>query len=368
VLLERDTPRLTHRLERGNFLAPAEEMEPGVPAFLHGLPKDATSKPKANRLDFARWLADRRSPTTARSIVNRIWQAYFGTGLVTTAEDLGTQGEPPSHPELLDWLAVELMDNNWSLKHIHKLIVTSSMYRQSSNVTPELLARDPANRLLARGPRYRVDAEAVRDIALAASGVLTEKVGGPSVYPPAPEFLFLPPASYGPKTWKVETGPNRYRRALYTFRFRSVPYPALQNFDSPNGEFACARRPRSNTPLQALTTLNEPIFLECARALALDILTDGGTTDSDRLAFAVRRCLSREPDGDELNVLLEFVNQQRTRFAQPGVDAWALLVDDDKQKPAIESKLPTGTTAADAATWTALARVVLNLDETITKE
>jgi mono/diheme cytochrome c family protein len=368
VLLERDKVRPTHRLDRGNFLAPADEVSPGVPSFLHTLKavNEETSPP--NRLDFARWLADRRSPTTARAMVNRIWQAYFGVGLVTTAEDLGTQGDPPSHPELLDWLAVELMDNNWSLKHIHKLIVSSSTYRQSSKVAPELLARDPANQLLARGPRYRVDAEVVRDIALAASGLLTDKVGGPSVYPPAPEFLFQPPSSYGPKTWNVETGPDRYRRGLYTFRFRSIPYPALMNFDAPNGEIACARRVRSNTPLQALTTLNEPLYVECARALAMEIVTNGGASDADRLAFAIKRCLARDPTGDEVKVLREFVEKQRERFNQPKADPMALLVDDDKQKEGFQAMIPQGMTPADMATWTALARVVLNLDETITKE
>jgi hypothetical protein len=260
------------------------------------------------------------------------------------------------------------MDHGWSLKRIHKLIVTSNTYRQSSKVTPELLASDPANRLLGRGPRYRVDAETVRDIALAASGLLSDKIGGPSVYPPAPEFLFQPPASYGPKTWNVATGPDRYRRGLYTFRFRSVPYPALQNFDAPIGEVACARRVRSNTPLQALTTLNEPLYVECARALALEIVADGGETDADRLSFAVRRCLSREPNTDEVEVLQEFVNQQRERFSKPDADAFALLVDDDKQKDSVAAKIPNGASPADVAIWTALARVVLNLDETITKE
>jgi mono/diheme cytochrome c family protein len=379
VLLERDQPRATHRLERGNFLAPAEEVSPGVPEFLHPLPRGAFSpklpdsrlgetRPRATRLDFAHWLADRRSPTTARAIVNRIWQAYFGIGLVATAEDLGTQGEHPSHPELLDWLAVELMDNNWSLKHIHRLIVNSATYRQSSNVTPELLARDPANRLLARGARFRVDAEAVRDIALAASGLLYNKIGGPSVHPPAPEFLFQPPISYGPKTWIVETGPNRYRRALYTFRYRALPYPMLQTFDAPNGEVACARRVRSNTPLQALTTLNEPLFVESARALALKILSEGGSDETDRLTYAIRRCLSREPKQGELTVLREFLSKQADRFSKRGNDAWLLLIDHKEQKDQLEDKLPVGSDPAELAAWTALARVVLNLDETITKE
>ena len=223
------------------------------------------------RLAFARWLVDRRSPTTARSIVNRVWQSYFGIGIVSTSEDLGTQAEPPTHPELLDWLAVEFMDQGWSLKELHRLIVCSATYRQNSLVTPEGLTRDPYNRLLARGPRFRVDAEIVRDIALAASGLLDAKVGGRSVSP-LPRFMLMPPVSYGPKIWPVETGPERYRRALYTFRYRSLPYPGLQAFDAPNGDSSCVRRSRSNTPLQALTTLNEPVFMECARNLAIETL------------------------------------------------------------------------------------------------
>jgi hypothetical protein len=402
ALIERDKPREAHRLERGNFLAPQEAVSLGVPAFLHalsrdddvvrgspdpalaqteGLPRTSDGRPLVgvvarsgdhattvpSRLDFARWLADRRSPTTARSIVNRIWQAYFGTGLSATAEDLGTQGEPPSHPDLLDWLAVELMDHNWSLKHIHRLIVSSATYQQSSTVTPQLLARDPANRLLARGPRYRVDAEIVRDIALSASGLLNPKIGGPSVYPPAPEFLFKPPASYGPKTWLTDTGPDRYRRAVYTFRFRSVPYPALQSFDAPIGEVACARRPKSNTPLQALTTLNEPVFVECARALAIELLSESGKTDAERMASAVRQCLSREPDDKEMRVLQAFLDEQRKRFSA-GTDPWPLLADDDKSKQKLSAAMPGGASPADLAAWTAVARVVMNLDEAITKE
>jgi hypothetical protein len=325
-------------------------------------------KATATRLDFARWLADRRSPTTARSIVNRIWQAYFGTGLVATAEDLGSQGEPASHPELLDWLAVELMDHNWSLKHIQRLIVSSATYRQSSHVTPQLVERDPANRLLARGPRYRVDAENVRDVALAASGLLNPTIGGPSVFPPAPEFLFQPPASYGPKTWIMDTGPDRYRRALYTFRFRSVPYPMLQAFDAPIGETACARRSRSNTPLQALTTLNEPLFVECARALALKLLADGGTTDEQRIAYAVRRCLSRDPKQDEQRVLSDFLDRQKARFKRDGADPWPLLASDGNAKQKLVAALPVSTTPGDLAAWTTVARVILILDATITKE
>ncbi|HEX4415595.1 MAG TPA: PSD1 and planctomycete cytochrome C domain-containing protein [Lacipirellulaceae bacterium] len=368
TLTERGKMRTTHRLERGNFLAPAEAVERGVPAFLHPLEKSAKSDQPPTRLDFAKWLVDRRSPTTARSIVNRIWQAYFGKGLVATPEDFGMQGDPPSNRELLDWLAVELMDHNWSLKHIHRLIVTSATYQQSSAVTPQLLEQDPDNRLLARGPRFRVDAEIVRDVALSASSLLDDKIGGPSVFPPAPEFLFKPPASYGPKTWKVATGPDRYRRGLYTFRFRSVPYPMLQNFDAPVGEVACARRARSNTPLQALTTLNEPIFVECARALTLTVLRNAAPTDEDRIDAAMKRCVSREPHGQELRVLEDFLNQERQRFTSSGEDPWPLLADGEQGKQKLAMKMPNGVSPGELASWTAVARVILNLDETITNE
>ncbi len=213
VLQERDRERTTRVLMRGDFLQPQSSVAPGVPSFLHPFPE---ASPR-NRLGFARWLVDSRSPTTARSLVNRVWQTYFGTGLVATSEDLGTQSEAPSHPRLLDWLAVEFMERDWSLKELHRLIVNSATYRQSFRVTSSLRERDPYNRLLARGPRFRVEAEIVRDITLAASGLLNPEIGGPSVYPPAPEFLFQPPSSYGPKIWDLSEGADRYRRALYTF-------------------------------------------------------------------------------------------------------------------------------------------------------
>jgi hypothetical protein len=304
----------------------------GVPGFLHPM-ADAS----AGRLAFARWLVARNSPTAARAIVNRVWQACFGIGLVATSEDFGSQGEQPSNPDLLDWLAVEFMEKGWSFKSLHRVIAGSAVYRQSSKVTPELLARDPYNRLLARGPRFRVEGEIVRDIALTASGLINLKLGGPGVYPPAPESLFLPPVSYGPKVWKEEKGADRYRRAVYTFRYRSVPYPALQAFDTPNGEFGCVRRVRSNTPLQALTTLNEPLFVECARALGALALKEGGATDEARLAWTFRRCVARAPTADEAATLLDFLKRQAARLGQ------------------------------DPA-WTAVARVILNLDETITKD
>jgi hypothetical protein len=360
VLQARENPRETHVLTRGDFLKPDRAVEPGVPAFLNPLPASAPP----TRLTFARWIVDRNAPTTARALVNRLWQSYFGTGLVSTAEDLGRQCEAPSHPELLDWLAVEFMDQSWSLKAMHRLIVTSATYRQSSHVSPELYARDPYNRLLARGPRFRVDAEIVRDIALAASGLLNPEIGGPSVFPPAPEFLFQPPVSYGPKNWKEETGAERYRRALYTFRYRSVPYPMLQTFDAPNGDSSCVRRSRSNTPLQALTTLNEPLFLESARALAMRTLQEGGATDAQRLAYAMRRCVSRRPEEREASDLLALLHKETQRFSDGTRNPWELVAANPAEPP----PLPKGATPAQLAAWTAVSRVLLNLDETITKE
>jgi len=379
VMSERAEARGAFILKRGDFLRPDKRVSPGVPAFLHPLPANAP----ANRLTFAQWLVDRQSPTTARAFVNRLWQAYFGAGLVATSEDLGKQSEAPSHPELLDWLAVEFMDGathargdgagnpqsairnpQWSIKNVHRLIVTSATYRQSSKVTPRLLEKDPQNRLLARAPRLRVEGEIVRDIALAASGLLNPRIGGPSVFPPSPEFLYLPPASFGVKSWREEKGENRYRRALYTFGFRSVPYPMLQAFDAPNGDVSCVRRARSNTPLQALTTLNETLFLEAARALALKTLKEGGATDARRLEFAFRRVLARKPSAGEAAELLGLLGEQRARFAGGESNPWNLATS-DPDKPYL---LPKGVTMEQVAAWTTVTRVLLNLDEAITKE
>jgi mono/diheme cytochrome c family protein len=381
TMLPRETSRQTFLLKRGDFLKPDRVVQPGVPGILHSLPANA----EPDRLSFAKWLVDRNSPTTARAFVNRVWQAYFGTGLVGTSEDLGVQCEQPTHPELLDWLAVEFMEHGWSIKHLHRLIVGSATYRQSSAFSHRLSAigqdkplnkdflpkadsrmpiADPDNRLLARGPRLRVEGEVVRDIALAASGSLNPKLGGPPAYPPAPDFLFKPPASYGPKSWIEDKGENRYRRALYTFRFRSVPYPVLTNFDTPNGDASCVRRVRSNTPLQALTTLNETLFMECARALGLKALAEGGGTDRERLVYAFRRCTGRRPADAEVQVLLAFLEKQMAKFGAADAKPWELAANDPAKPPT----LPPGVTPAHAAAWTALARVLLNLDETITKE
>jgi len=379
TLVARAQPRDTRLLKRGDWLKPAESVTPGVPAFLHPL---QGNDPAGSRLALAHWLVDRRSPTTARVLVNRLWQAYFGIGLVSTPEDFGMQSEPPSQPELLDWLACEFMEPRyrcqaessglfhrtlseaWSLKHIHRLIVTSSTYRQSSVVNPQLYTKDPYNRLLARGPRFRVDAEIVRDIALDASGLLNPKIGGPSIFSPAPAFLFQPPASYAPFPWKEVTGPDRYRRALYTFRRRSTPYPVLQVFDAPNGDVSCVRRLRSNTPLQALASLNETEFVECAQALARKTLAEGGATDTDRITYAFRRVLARTPTTDETLELLSLLTKQRIRIGEGWVNANEIATGTDE--PAAD--LPKGATPAQMAAYTVVSRVIFNLDESITKE
>ncbi|MFM7316449.1 MAG: PSD1 and planctomycete cytochrome C domain-containing protein [bacterium] len=361
VLAERLEPRMTHRLERGDFLKPRETVKPGIPAFLNSS-EFQSSLPA--RLQFAQWVASEKSPTTARSIVNRLWQSYFGTGLVATSEDLGSQAETPSHPELLDWLAVELMENGWSLKHMHRLITSSAAYQRDSRVIEAHLQKDPFNRLLARGPRVRVDAEMVRDIALSASGLLNPAIGGPSVFPPAPDFLFLPPVSYGPKVWREEKGENRYRRSLYTFRYRSVPYPALQIFDAPNGDFSCVRRSRSNTPMQALVTLNETTFTQAARALGSKTLKEGGLSDLDKATFAFRRCVSRMPSEEELKVLLQLKTDTVRQFKT--TPEKAMLLAGAEKANGVEN--PGMENTAELAGWIAVSRVLLNLDETITRE
>ncbi|NOS70619.1 MAG: DUF1553 domain-containing protein, partial [Verrucomicrobia bacterium] len=360
ALIARNEPRETHMLKRGDFLKPGNAVQSGTPAFLHPLPQNADG----SRLTLARWLADKKSPTTARSFVNRVWQSYFGTGLLESPEDFGTRAELPSHPELLDWLACEFMDVDWSVKKLHRLIVNSATYRQSSRVRPELYARDPYNRLLARGSRFRVEGEIVRDIALASSGLLNPAFGGRSVFPPAPDFLFQPPASYGPKTWKEDTGTEKYRRSLYIFRYRSVPYPMLQTFDVPNGDFSCVRRLRSNTPLQALVSLNETTFMECAQALARKTLTEGGKTDADKINFAFRRTLSRPPTDSERRELFALLEKQTKHIGAGWVNVNELATG----KSDSSTKLPAGATPTQLAAYTVISRVLLNLDETITKE
>lgn len=350
--------RPTHLLDRGVWNAPKEEIEPHVPAALHPFPADAAK----NRLGFAKWLVDPRSPLTARVAVNRIWQGLFGQGLVETPDDFGTRAPVPDHIDLLDWLAVDFMERGWSQKQAIRQIVMSDTYRQASQATPEALARDPQNRLLARGPRFRVDAEIVRDVALAASGLLTHKLGGPGVIPPVPQNVLDYNYTY-PSYWKAATGPDRYRRAVYVFRKRSMPDPVLANFDAPNGDVSCARRVRSNTPLAALTGLNEPVFVEAARALALRTLKEGGADDASRIERAFLLCTSRRPSDDETREMLAFLDTQRKQFADGWLNPREVATGSADKLPA----LPPGTTPQDAGAWTLLARVLLNLDETVTK-
>jgi hypothetical protein len=297
--------------------------------------------------------------------------------LVATPEDFGIQGEKPSHPELLEWLASEFMRPMdtvpnvgatpavaWSVKHVLRLMVHSAAYRQQSVVTPAAYEVDPYNRLLARGARFRVDGESVRDMALATSGLLNPAVGGPSIYAPAPAFLFEPPTSYMPFPWKDAMGPDRYRRALYTFRRRSTPYPMLQTFDTPNGDAACVRRLRSNTPLQALTSLNEPLFVESAQALARRALESGAKTDDERITHAFRRVLSRPPTAREKSHLLGLLERQKQYIA----DGWVNALELGTGKNEVPTGLPEGATPAQLAAYTVVSRVILNLDEAITRE
>ena len=350
--------RQTYLLERGSWQKPTKPISAGVPAFLHPMPEGAPR----NRLGFAKWLVDRKSPTAARVAVNRAWQALFGAGFVETADDFGTRASEPSHPQLLDWLAVEFMDRGWSTKQLLRTIVTSATYRQSSRLTPELLERDPNNRLLARGPRFRAEAEVVRDVALAASGLLNARVGGPSFFPPVPDSMFA--LSYlDVDFWKVAPAPERYRRSLYVFRRRSMPDPVLSSFDAPNADFACARRMRSNTPLAALTGLNEPVMVEAAQAMALRVLSEGGRTDAERAGYAFRLCTSRPSNPAETGEVISLLQSQRQRIADGWLSSREVTTGDPTKLPAV----PRGTTPTDAAAWTIVCRVLLNLDETVTK-
>lgn len=332
VMQERPAGRMrqTHRYHRGEYLQPKELVRQGTPEALHPLPADAPR----NRLTFARWLVDRNNPLVARVTMNRQWSAFWGHGLVRTEEDFGTQGEMPTHPRLLDWLAVEFMDRGWSMKAMHKLIVMSAAYRQASGVTPELLERDPQNRLLARGPRVRLEAELIRDSYLAAAGLLSGKLGGPSVFPPQLASITTEGA-YGALKWSVSNGEDRYRRSLYTFNKRTAPFAMYRTFDAPSGEACVARRDQSNTPLQALTLLNDGMLVEAAQALAS--ATSGN--DESRITEIFRRCLTRPPQPREVELMSAFVTAQRARFP------------DNEQ-----------------LVWTALARSILNLDEMIVKQ
>ena len=350
--------RATRLLDRGAWDKPLHPVAPHVPTALHALPADAP----ANRLTLARWIADRRSPLTARVAVNRVWQSLFGTGLVETAEDFGTRTPVPLHQDLLDWLAVDFMEHGWSQKHLVRTLVSSRTYQQTSRATPAQLERDPRNQFLARGPRFRADAEVVRDVSLSLAGLLSPKLGGPSIFPPIPENVLS--YNYSKVTyWDVPTGADRYRRSLYVFRKRSMPDPMLSAFDAPNGDFSCVRRIRSNTPLAALTGLNETIMVEAAQAFALRLWREGGPTDADRATHAYRLATARPPLPAERDAVVQLVTATRARLRQGELKAGDIAFS-ALTRP---TDLPADATPIDLAAWTIAARVVLNLDETLTK-
>ncbi len=337
---------------RGNFKSLGDEVTAALPAAFHPLPRGVGP----NRLDLARWLVDENNPLTARVLANRFWEQIFGLGLVRTSEDFGSQGDRPTHPELLDWLATELVRQKWDMKEFLKTLVTSAVYRQSSRVTPELRERDPENLLLARGPRVRMPAEVIRDQALAVSGLLSGKMYGPSVRPPQPSSGLS--AAFGSSLdWKTSEGEDRYRRALYVEWRRTRPYPSMATFDAPNREVCIIRRPRSNTPLQALVTLNDPVYVEAARGLARRMAQSGGST-ADEARHGFRLCLARPPRENELRQLVAFYEQARAEYAKDPVKAGQMAIDPP-------GSAPPGVDMAGLAAWTAVGTVLLNLDETL---
>jgi mono/diheme cytochrome c family protein len=351
VMQERKAPRDTFFLMKGDFTRKGNKMSPGTPAVLP--PLKANEKP--TRLDFANWLVAPENPLTRRVYMNRVWQHCFGLGLVETENDFGLQGTPPSHPELLDWLASEFGDRKWNLKAMHKLIVTSATYRQASKVRPELTKADPRNRLLGRQNRLRLESEVVRDVALSASGLLNPAIGGPSVFPPQPDGVFA--FTQTQRTWPAATGPDRYRRGMYTYFWRSAPHPALMAFDSPDATMTCTRRNRSNTPLQALTLLNDKGFFEFAQALATKVLRDA-KDDPSAIKLAFRRCLARDPSAAEQERVQTLVSTLERELA-----------GDEKEAARVApANVPSGVSPARAAAWTLVARTLLNLDEFITRE
>ena len=351
VMAERDKPRETHIHIRGDFLRHGIKVTPAVPAVLPAIP---TEVQQPTRLDLARWLVTPQNPLTPRVTVNRLWLKFFGRGLVETENDFGLQGSPPTHPELLDWLAAEFVANGWNLKAIQRTIVLSATYRQSSKFRTDLAEMDPLNKLYGRQSRLRLDAELIRDVALAASGLLAPVVGGPSVYPPQPAGVF--DFTQDKKPWVPATGNDRYRRGMYTYLWRSSPYPAMTVFDFPDANVACTRRTRSNTPLQSLTLANDQTFVEFAQGLARRVLLEVQGDDTARVSAAFRWCFGRDPSASELQRLLKMLEEQRAAFTT-----------ESAQKIA-PPNLPSSITPTEAAAWTAVARVLINLDEFITRE
>ena len=415
--LASDKRRKTHIQFRGNYLALGDEVTEAVPAAFHPLSKSSPDgsplpslgrgargegPPPPNRLTLARWLIDENNPLTSRVIANRFWEQIFGIGIVRTSEDFGTQGDLPTHPELLDWLACQFRDGDdsaaapdhasritpWDIKSFLKLLVTSATYRQSSRVTPELKERDPENLLLARGPRFRMMAEVVRDQALAAGGLLSHKMYGPPVRPPRPS-LGLSAAFGGSLDWKTSEGEDRYRRALYVEWRRTSPYPSMAAFDAPNREVCALRRPRSNTPLQALVTLNDPVYVEASQALARRMAETPGSP-AEKARFGFRLCLARLPREKELRALLKLYDEARADYAKQteAAEQFAGSKDQGTKGPkdqgpkGLKDQEPKGPKDGDTksqkseirnlkseipelAAWTAVGNVLLNLDETL---
>lgn len=348
--LAADKRRKTNIQLRGNFMDLGKEVTPGVPAAFHPLPEGSTP----DRLALAKWLVDDNNPLTARVLVNRYWDTIFGNGLVRTSEEFGSQGDPPTHPELLDWLATEVVRLKWDTKALLKLIVTSATYRQSSKVTPELLDRDPENYLLARGPRFRLSAEMIRDQALAISGLLSPKMYGPPVKPFQPNLGVS--AAFGSGIdWQASAGEDKFRRGLYTTWRRSNPYPSMSAFDAPNREVCTIRRARTNTPLQALVTLNDPVYIEAAQALART-MAKSGTTPTDHIRTGFQQCVSRQPTESELADLTKLFNSARERFTKDVEKARKLATNP-------LGPLPEGADPVELAAWTVVGNVLLNLDE-----
>jgi hypothetical protein len=351
-------PREAFVLIRGAYDKKGDKVERGVPSILPPLPEGVPN----NRLGLAKWLVAPNHPLTARVIVNRYWQQFFGTGLVKTAEDFGAQGVWPTHPELLDWLSTEFIQTGWDVKRMHKLMVMSGTYRQSSKVTPELLAKDPENQLLARGPRFRVDAEVIRDSVLAISGLLVERAGGKSVKPYQPEGVWEAVAFVGSNTreFKQDSGESLYRRSMYTFWKRTSPPPLLATFDAPSRENCTVRRPRTNTPLQALALMNDKQYVESARKLAARMMKEGGTTSQERLTYGFRLATARIPTAKEMQVLQRTLETHLQTFAADKPAAEKLLAYGDSPKA-------TDLEPGEHAAWTMIANLLINLDETITK-
>jgi hypothetical protein len=363
-----DQRRKTWLMVKGNFLTKGDEVSPALPSAFHKLEEDAP----LDRLGLAKWIVHPDNPLTARVAANRFWAQLFGAGLVETEEDFGIQGELPSHPELLDWLAVEFQAEGtggggqgtgkrgpWDMKALLKLIVTSQTYCQSSRVTPELFAKDPRNRLLSRGARFRLEAEMVRDQALALSGLLSRKIRGPSVYPPQPEGLWQA-AFNGERTWPTSTGEDRYRRGLYTFWRRTIPYPSMTTFDAPSRETCSLRRYRTNTPLQAFVTMNDPVFVEASQALGRRILREGGTLPRERAAFGLKLCLIRPPSDEQIDALVRLFESELAHYRADAAAATKLATDP-------LGPMPEGMDTAEAAAWTVVANVLLNLDGVLMK-